>query len=76
MERILRYEKPASKWLEALPIGNGSLGGMVHGGIGEEIISLNEESFWAGYPQNLNRREAYPYLEQVETLPKPASIKK
>ena len=75
MERILRYEKPASKWLEALPIGNGSLGGMVHGGIGEEIISLNEESFWAGYPQNLNRREAYPYLAQVRDFAKAGKYK-
>ena len=28
----LWYDKPASIWLEALPIGNGHLGGMVYGG--------------------------------------------
>ena len=67
MGRELRYDKPAACWLEALPIGNGSLGGMVHGGIDEEIITLNEESFWAGYRQDWNRKTASRYLEQVRT---------
>lgn len=65
MGRELRYDKPAACWLEALPIGNGSLGGMVHGGIDEEIITLNEESFWAGYRRDWNRKTASHYLEQV-----------
>ncbi len=29
---LLWYRKPAEKWLEALPVGNGKLGGMVFGG--------------------------------------------
>ena len=29
----LWYTQPASKWLEALPIGNGSMGGMIFGGV-------------------------------------------
>ena len=32
----LWYTQPASKWLEALPIGNGSLGGMIFGGVEQE----------------------------------------
>ena len=44
----LWYEKPASKWLEALPIGNGSLGAMVFGGISQEHIQFNEESLMTG----------------------------
>lgn len=31
-ELKLRYTKPASQWMEALPIGNGRLGAMVYGG--------------------------------------------
>lgn len=65
MGRELRYAEPAACWLEALPIGNGSFGGMVHGGIDEDVITLNEESFWAGYRQDWNRKTAFHYLDQV-----------
>lgn len=37
----LWFEKPASEWSEALPIGNGRLGGMIFGGVWKEKISLN-----------------------------------
>ena len=38
------YETPASKWEEALPIGNGRLGAMVFGKTGEERVQINEET--------------------------------
>jgi len=44
----LYYHASASKWLEALPIGNGSLGGMIFGGIEREHIQFNEESLITG----------------------------
>ena len=44
----LYYSAPASKWLEALPIGNGSLGGMIFGGVEQEHIQFNEESLVTG----------------------------
>ena len=47
----LWYTKPASPKAcmnEALPIGNGRLGGMVHGGPSNERIVLNEDSLWTG----------------------------
>ena len=47
---VLWYEKPATTWVEALPTGNGRLGAMVFGGVGEERIQLNEETIWAGPP--------------------------
>ena len=37
----LWYDKPASIWLEALPIGNGRLGGMIYGGPQTDEIQLN-----------------------------------
>jgi len=46
----LWYRQPAGRWEEALPIGNGRLGGMVFGGIERERIQLNEETIWAGPP--------------------------
>ena len=50
----LRYKKPAKVWTEALPIGNGRLGAMVFGGVKEELIQLNEASFWTGGPVRTN----------------------
>ncbi|WP_422351098.1 glycoside hydrolase family 95 protein [Flagellimonas sp.] len=48
----LWYDEPASEWFEALPLGNGRLGAMVFGGVSEDHLQLNEESLWAGMPEN------------------------
>ncbi|GAB3960195.1 hypothetical protein GCM10027614_81420 [Micromonospora vulcania] len=48
----LWYSAPASRWLEALPIGNGRLGAMVFGGVDQELLQLNEETITAGGPHN------------------------
>jgi alpha-L-fucosidase 2 len=48
----LWYNRPAEKWVEALPIGNGRLGAMVFGNPAEEQIQLNESTVWAGSPYN------------------------
>jgi alpha-L-fucosidase 2 len=34
----LRYDRPAERWTEALPVGNGRIGAMVFGGVGERVI--------------------------------------
>ncbi len=45
----LWYNKPAADGMnEALPIGNGRLGGLVYGGVSDERIVLNEDSLWTG----------------------------
>ena len=54
----LWYGKPASHWLEALPVGNSQLGAMVYGGTETEEIQLNEETFWSGQPHDNNSPEA------------------
>src|SRR5579871_5153756 len=46
----LWYTRPAGVWTEALPVGNGRLGAMVFGGVGEERIALNEATLWSGGP--------------------------
>ena len=61
----LWYDKPASQWLEALPIGNSHLGAMVYGGTSTEEIQLNEETFWSGSPHNNNSPEAKAHLQEV-----------
>ncbi|MCX6996883.1 MAG: glycoside hydrolase N-terminal domain-containing protein [Kiritimatiellaeota bacterium] len=46
---VLRYDKPANDTMtEALPVGNGKLGGMIHGGPALERVVLNESSLWTG----------------------------
>jgi alpha-L-fucosidase 2 len=47
-ELTLWYAQPAAKWLEALPIGNGSLGGMIFGGTTNERVQFNEQTLWLG----------------------------
>ncbi len=44
----LAYTAPAAIWAEALPVGNGRLGAMVHGTCPAERIDLNEDTFWSG----------------------------
>ena len=34
----LFYDTPAAAWTEALPIGNGRLGGMVFGGVAAKLV--------------------------------------
>jgi alpha-L-fucosidase 2 len=46
----LWYSRPAERWFEALPIGNGRLGGMVYGGVDAERIRLSESTAWSGAP--------------------------
>ncbi len=65
-QRILWYDEPASYFEEALPLGNGRIGGMVYGGVPREHILLNEETLWAGGPVNPDMNpEAINYLPKV-----------
>ena len=45
---VLEYDKPASRFEEALPLGNGHLGATVYGGVSDDLIWLNEGSLWGG----------------------------
>ena len=67
-EHQLWYSRPASHWLEALPVGNSLLGAMVYGGTNDEEIQLNEETFWSGQPHNNNSHESLTYLPEVRKL--------
>jgi alpha-L-fucosidase 2 len=46
--QTLWYTQPATTWVQALPVGNGSLGGMIFGGVVQEHIQFNEATLWAG----------------------------
>jgi len=64
----LWYKSPAKNWFSALPLGNGRLGAMVYGTVETERIQMNEESLWAGcpedpYPENIT--EHYSKFQQL-----------
>lgn len=78
----LWYNEPAKDWMrEALPIGNGYIGVMFFGGIGEEQIQFSEGSLWSGGPganpayNYGNKPDAWKYLHQVRELIKKGNLK-
>lgn len=48
----LWFSRPASRWLEALPLGNGRIGVMDFGGVKEHRFSLSETTYWSGAPSD------------------------
>ncbi|SFW52419.1 alpha-L-fucosidase 2 [Sinomicrobium oceani] len=64
----LWYDRPASDWNEALPLGNGRLGAMVFGDPAIERLQLNEETIWAGSPNNNANPDALKALPEVRKL--------
>ena len=67
-EQILRYGKAAQNFDQALPIGNGRIGGMVFGGADKEIIKLNEDSIYSGGMRERINPRAYEGLQEIRTL--------
>ena len=64
----LWYDRPAARWEEALPLGNGRLGVMVYGGCVREELQINEETIWAGGPHNNVNPAAREALPEVRRL--------
>jgi alpha-L-fucosidase 2 len=67
-EHRLHYSQPAGCWEEALPIGNGRLGGMIHGRPACEHVQLNEDSIWYGGPRDRNNPDALANLAEIRRL--------
>lgn len=65
---ILWYDKPAANWNEALPIGNGFIGGMIFGSPAKERIQLNESTIWAGGPNSNIDTAARANIDGVRKL--------
>src|ERR1700726_5124462 len=65
----LWYRRPAERWLEALPVGNGRLGAMVFGGTQMERIALSESTAWSGAPaQDEVNPDALSHLNEIRQL--------
>lgn len=72
----LYYEQPAKNWHESLPLGNGRLGAMVYGGTKKEILALNEDTLWSGYPEKTQKKLPKDYIKKSKHLRNKESIKK
>ena len=64
----LTFDKPATKWTEALPLGNGRIGAMVFGGTQDERLQINESTLWGGGPHNYTNSQAYTCLDEIRRL--------
>ncbi|HWD00576.1 MAG TPA: glycoside hydrolase family 95 protein [Candidatus Sulfopaludibacter sp.] len=64
----LWYKQPARLWVEALPVGNGRLGGMIFGSPAQERIQFNEQTVWTGEPHDYAHHGASRHLAEIREL--------
>ena len=55
----------AGEFTNALPIGNGYMGGIIYGGVTKDIIGLNESTVWSGGPGDNNKQGAASHLKDA-----------
>ena len=68
MSSKLWYNKPASEWLEGLPIGTGRLAAMVMGTHKRERVALNHEWLWRGINRFRDNEKRAHLLKNVRSL--------
>lgn len=63
------YDRPATEWTEAIPLGNGHMGAMLFGGVEREHLQLNEVTLYSGDPNrtytSIDVRKKYPEINQL-----------
>lgn len=63
---VLKYDRPAEFFEEALVIGNGNIGAILYGGVKEERISLNDITLWTGEPEKgVTTPDAYKAIPEI-----------
>lgn len=68
-ENRLWYRQPAENWMmQALPIGNGRIGAMFFGGVGQERIQFNEKSVWSGRVEQSESRDLMAIMPRLQEL--------
>ncbi|MBE6724262.1 MAG: glycoside hydrolase family 95 protein [Ruminococcaceae bacterium] len=65
---VLHLVDPASQWDNTSPVGCGSAGLSVWGGIAEDRLTLNEESIWDGGPMDTKVDGFTDMIEHVRSL--------
>ncbi|MBY0534224.1 MAG: glycoside hydrolase family 95 protein [Chitinophagaceae bacterium] len=64
----LWYKDSVDKWEDALPIGNGRLGGMYFGNVHTDRLQFNEDTYWSGGPYSTVKKGGYKVLPQLQQL--------
>lgn len=64
----LTYDKPATKWTEALPLGNGRIGAMVFGGTSDDRLPINESTLWGSGPHDYVNPATNAHLAEIRQL--------
>ncbi len=64
-ETVLWYENAAENFADALPVGNGRIGGMIYGKPYKEVICINEDSVWSGGKRNRINPDSKEGLEEI-----------
>ena len=54
-----------SEFTNALPIGNGYMGGLIYGGVEKDYIGLNESTVWSDGPGDNNKQGAASHLKDA-----------
>ena len=74
----LTYTQPTevNNFNLAIPIGNGRLGAKIYGGVGSELLNLNEVTLWSGIPRSYNDPNSKKVLPQVRQALAAAEYKK
>ena len=67
MNNILFEKKPASRWLEAYPLGNGHIGAMIYGGVEQDYIKLNDDTLYSGKNECADAMSA-DYIDEIRKL--------
>ncbi len=66
---LIWYDKPASLWTEAIPIGNSFMGAMIFGDPNREHLQLNESTLYSGDPnfsyKSINIRKRYTEVTKL-----------
>lgn len=62
------FDSPADGWLRRLPIGNGHIGGMPGGDPAREVICLNDDTLWSGYPRDYTKPDFQENLRLSRAL--------
>lgn len=65
---VLWYNSDAgTTFTNALPIGNGYMGGMVYGGVSKDVINLNEGTVWNSGPGSNNVSNGYSKMAEIRS---------
>ena len=68
MNNTVWFDSPAKYWTDAMPMGNGFLGGMFFCSDKTDRIALNHDTLWTGCPRYVEKDGAYEAYKKAQSL--------